>query len=83
MKTIVTNSDNVSVYLFEDSTVVSLEPNKISTSNFIINDLNLSNATMYENVNNPSDWVGGKYKFDGTTWTLNTNWVAPPEEETP
>ncbi len=47
----------------------------------MIGDCNSSNATITGNVTNaPSDWVGNKYKLDGTTWSANPDWVDPSEE---
>jgi hypothetical protein len=41
-------------------------------------DLNAGNAAVYEGVTAPADWVGNKYTFDGSVWTLNPSWVEPP-----
>ena len=30
-------------------------------------------------TNAPEDWVGNKYKLDGTTWSANPDWVEPEE----
>ena len=83
MKTIVEISSNLSKYLFEDSKSVSMESDKIvvgdlSAPDFIISDLTAVTATLHTNVtNDPDDWKGNKYRFDGTTWTQNPNWVDP------
>jgi len=81
MKTIVENSTKISKYLLaDDVTITSTSDNILvgDPAQFIISDLNSSNATITENVTNaPSDWVGNKYKLDGTTWTANPDWVDP------
>ena len=81
MKTIVETSTGLSKYLLEDDVqVVSNAGNIVvgSPVKFIIDDLSSENSTVTENVNNaPSDWSGGKYFFDGSTWTLNADWVDP------
>jgi hypothetical protein len=81
MKTIVQNENNYSSYVFEDDTEVTISSDNIITPNFIISDLNSSNATMHENVTPPNDWVGNKYTFNGTTWAANPDWVDPTEED--
>jgi hypothetical protein len=49
---------------------------------FIIGDLNSTTVTVTDNVTNaPDDWTGNKYFFDGTTWTLNPDWVDPTLDE--
>lgn len=78
MKTIVENTTYLSKYLLADTEVVVLNADNIvvgDPANFIIADLNASTATVYENVTAPEDWVGNKYTFDGTDWTLNPDWV--------
>ena len=86
MKTIVETSTNLSKYLFEDSKAVSIDSDKIvvgdlSAPDFIIFDLTASTATLHTSVtNDPDDWIGNKYRFDGTTWTQNPNWVDPNAE---
>tara|TARA_R110002020_G_scaffold451902_1_gene666128 strand:+ start:118 stop:384 length:267 start_codon:yes stop_codon:yes gene_type:complete len=81
MKTIVENSTKLSKYLLaDDVTITSTSDNILvgDPAQFIISDLNSSNATITENVTNaPSNWVGNKYKLDGTTWTANPDWVDP------
>lgn len=85
MKTIVTNSDNASRYVEEDSQTITLSADNIvigSPAENIICDLNNTNSTLYTDVTNvPEDWVNFKYLFDGTTWTLNPNWVAKDPDE--
>lgn len=85
MKTIVENTTLLSKYLLNDAEVILLNADSIVVGNppkFIIDDLNASTATVYEGVTAPEKWVGNKYSFDGTDWTLNPDWVepTPPEE---
>ena len=80
MKTIIRNGTNVSLYLFDDATDVVVTDTEITVGNpaeFIIGDCNTSNATLYTDVTDPGDWVGWKYLFDGTVWTLNPDYVPP------
>ena len=84
MKTIVETATGLSKYLLDDSVAITTNSDHIvvgDPAQFIINDLNSSNATITENVTNaPSDWIGNKYTFDGTTWTQNPDWVDPDAE---
>jgi len=81
MKTIAETSTKLSKYLLADDVTITSTSDNITVGDpaqFIISDLNSSNATITENVTNaPSDWVGNKYKLDGTTWTANPDWVDP------
>lgn len=85
MKTIVETSTGLSKYLLADDVTVISTASNITVGDpaeFIIGDLNNSNVTITENVTNaPADWSGNKYTFDGTTWTLNPNWVDPDAED--
>ena len=83
MKTITFNDNNVSVYLFPDDKALDVQSDKIIVGDpeeLIIADCNSSNVTVHENVTEPDDWFGWKYFYDGTTWTLNPDWVDPREE---
>lgn len=81
MKTIVETATGLSKYLLaDDVTIVSNADNIVvgDPAQFIIGDLNSTTVTITENVtNSPADWSGNKYFFDGTTWTLNPDWVDP------
>ena len=85
-KTIVENSTKVSKYLFADDKEVSMASDKITVGSdpvdFHIGDLNSSNATLHSDVSNaPSDWYGNKYKFDGSSWSANSAFVDPRDED--
>lgn len=80
MKTIVRNDSNISLYLFDDSKVLQMSAENIIVGNpieFIIGDMHKSNATVYENVDAPSDWKGGKYLYASGEWSLNPEWIEP------
>ena len=81
MKAITETSTQLAKYaLADDETIVSTADNlQIGDPvKFIVADLNSTTVTITDNVTNvPADWVGNKYTFDGTTWTLNPNWVDP------
>lgn len=81
MKVITETSTQLAKYaLADDETIVSTADD-LQIGNpvkFIVADLNSTTVTITDNVTNvPDDWTGNKYTFDGTTWTLNPNWVDP------
>ena len=81
MKTIVETSSGLSKYLLADDVTITATADNITVGDpaqFIIGDLNSTTVTVTDNVtNSPEDWTGNKYFFDGTTWTLNPDWVDP------
>jgi len=85
MKTIVETSSGLSKYLLADDVTITATAENITVGDpaqFIIGDLNSTTVTVTDNVTNaPADWTGNKYFFDGTTWTLNPNWVDPTLED--
>lgn len=81
MKTL--TKENLSLYIIEDSANVSMGEDYITVGDpveLIISDCNSNNTVLHEGVTPPEDWVGHKYFFDGTTWTVNPDWVDPVEE---
>lgn len=85
MKTILSNDGNVSKYLFADDKAVLVNADSIvvgdpSAPEFIIADMNSSNATLVEGVTEPTDWYGCKYSYADSTWTAIEGWVDPREE---
>lgn len=93
MKTIVDNATNTSRYLLADDKPVNVTASHIEVGDpanldFIIGDLNSSNATVIESVTEPVDeegnslWYGCKYTCasDGT-WTAVEGWVDPRTAE--
>lgn len=82
MKTITKN--NVSLYLFEDSVAITITEENSTVGEpvqFIIGDCNSSNVVLHEGVSTPDDFMGHKYFYDGTAWSLNPDWVDPRIEE--
>ena len=79
MKTITINNttdgDNLSAYIFEDGDTITSESDRITCPDLVILDLDSSTSTIHTGVTPPEDWKGGKYLFDGTSWTDNSNWV--------
>ena len=86
MKTIVSNSDNLSKYILENnktvnSTEVNIAVGDPNNLDFYIGDLNSNNSTIYENITPPEDWEGNRYTFDGSSWTEVEGWINPIEAE--
>ena len=85
MKTIVETSSGLSKYLLADDVTIIATAQDITVGDpaqFIIGDLNSTTVTVTDNVTNaPADWSGNKYFFDGTTWTLDPDWVDPTLED--
>lgn len=84
MKTIVDNATNTSRYLLADDVSVTLGADSVTVGDpaeFIISDLNSSNATLIEGVDEPAEWMGCKYTYDGTAWALVDGWTAPEYPE--
>ena len=85
MKTIVETSSKLSKYLLADDVTIVSNSDMIHVGDpieFSIGDLNSGTVTITENVTNaPSNWSGNRYKFDGTTWTANPDWVDPTLED--
>lgn len=80
MKTLTKNTK--SLYIFEDDKHLDLAGDNIivgSPVEFIVANLGAGSSTLHTNVTPPEDWAGGKYFFDGTTWTLNPDWVDVDE----
>ena len=79
-KTIIQNATKQSSYVFDDDVTITFENGVITTPNFIIGDLNDTNATLVENVTAPADWYGNKYLYDSGVWTEDPSWVDPAVE---
>jgi len=79
MKTIVRKSDNVSLYLYPDDKDITLESNRVvigPTDNpeLYIADCNSSNVDLHTGVDDKADFWGQKYKHDGSSWSVNTDY---------
>ena len=87
MKTIVETSTGISKYLLADDVTITATATEITVGDpaeFIIGDMNSGNSTITENVTNaPDDWMGCKYTFDGTIWTMVEGWVDPVDPDEP
>jgi hypothetical protein len=78
MKTLVRSTTNESLFLLSDETYLFLENDKTIIGDPIQNivlDCNNKNTIVYTNVTPPEDWIGCKYLYDGTTWTVNPDYI--------
>lgn len=81
MKTITLNSDNRSIITAQDTDVVTVESNHVVRNEERIYGIGAATVTLHEGVTVPEDWSSSKYFFDGSTWTLNPDWVDPEAEQ--
>jgi len=81
MQTITFNSNNVSAYTFDDAHSLVSTSDSITCPHFVVCDMNSSNSTIHTGVTPPADWQGGRYTFDGTTWTELAGWIDPKVAE--
>ena len=79
MKTLIHNETKQSKYIWAADAVVTLGDAMTFAPEFSIADMNSTNATLVENVTPPEDWFGCKYLYDAGAWTLNPDWVDPPQ----
>jgi len=80
MKTLCFSESTVSGFLFSDDQVVDVTPENTIVGNpveFIVGVMNSNNSTLWEGVQAPTDWAGCKYLFNGSTWSLNPDYLDP------
>lgn len=80
MKTIVRKHNGLSLYFMPDDCPVVIKETHTEIGNPVENyvwDCTTADVVLHENVSDPGDWLGSKYFFDGTNWTLNPDWVDP------
>tara|TARA_B100001094_G_C17637401_1_gene533375 strand:+ start:175 stop:462 length:288 start_codon:yes stop_codon:yes gene_type:complete len=79
-KVLVRDDDGMAAYVWPSSYNVELLADKVVVKEdnqvlYNISDLNATNSTFHSNVSDiPEDWAGGKYMFDGSSWTVNPVW---------
>ncbi len=75
-------TSTVSFYKIEDSGSVVLNPNNILINNeHFMYGRGADNVTVHTGVTDtPSDWDWDKYKYDGTTWSANSDYNEPTRE---
>ena len=83
MKALVRKESNIALYLFSDSETVSVSGDKTvigDPATLIIADCTTENVTLFESVDEPSEWSGHKYLYtaDGG-WESNPDYVAPED----
>ncbi len=81
MKTLVHTTTKESRFVFNDEDTVTITDEIVITPLFNVGDMNSSNAELFSNVTPPEDWIGNKYLFDGTAWTLNPEYKEPIQPE--
>lgn len=82
MKTIVRQSDAVSLFIFADDEEINLTSSQVEIGNpthTICADCTTANCQIVDCADAPSDWIGLKYIYNGS-WTANPDWVQPVSE---
>lgn len=85
MKTITEKSTNISIAVFKDARTVTIGSDNtvaeaiesdthVNSRKKIYHTVTSSTHTLHTGVTVPSDYKEDKYKFDGTAWTLNTDY---------
>lgn len=83
------NSDNIVVRAYTTTDVITLESNQIKVANNSGVELerwtqgtgyNNSNMTVHDSVTLPSGYAQGKFKYDGSSWAQDSNWIDHPGE---
>ena len=76
MKTLIDTNSKVSKFIFEDDVEITLTPEQIITPDFTIGDMDSSNSTLIENINDtPQDWIGHKYVYENNEWKRSPGWM--------
>ena len=78
MQTITQNS--ISQVILDDATSIQVTDTGVRVGEpleYIIGYLNSSNCEVHTASDVPQDWEPSKYMFDGSTWSLNSDWVDP------
>lgn len=85
MKIIVETETKLAKYAIADDVTVESTADNITVGDpvqFVIADLNDTTTTVYADVTNtPDDFVGNKYKYSGTKWTANADYVEPTDDD--
>lgn len=81
MKTLVKNG--VSIYLLDNKHIEFTNTSILigDPLEFVISDCSNLDTSVYDCLDFPDDWIGGKYLFDGFNWALNPNWQEPQIRE--
>ena len=79
-KIIVMKADNNVAHGFEDSVTLAAGTTYTQvgapfSGNF--HDVNSENSDIHEDVTLPEDFMAGRYKYDGSEFTLNPDWQNP------
>ena len=87
MKALVRKESNIALYLFSDSETVTVSGDKTvigDPATLIIADCTTENVTLFEGIDEPSEWAGHKYLYtaDGG-WASNSDYVAPEDPADP
>ena len=75
---IIITRDKIVVYVLEDSEYVEIRDDLTVIGNppiIYVSDCKSNNAEVFQNVNAPSDWFGGRYIYENSEFKLNPNFI--------
>jgi len=79
MQVITRNDTNAAILAYADDVSIDLTENDITVGDppiMILSDCNASNATVWTVDSLPEDFSPSFYLFDGTSFTLNPDWLS-------
>lgn len=79
MKTIVRQSDKMSLFIFANDEAFNLTSTRLEIGNpihTICADCTTENCEILDCSDAPSDWMGLKYIYNGS-WAVSPDWVEP------
>jgi|TARA_B100000900_G_scaffold371213_1_gene350304 hypothetical protein len=87
MKIIVENSTKEITHAFADDVNIDVQDTQVIVGpaekpNFTAPYLNSSNCTVHTNITLPSDWFGRKYKYEDSSVTVNSGYIAVGDTST-
>ena len=75
---IIITRDKIVVYVLEDSEYVEITDDLTIIGNPVkiyVSDCKSNNAEVFQNVDAPSDWFGGRYIYENSEFKLNPNFI--------
>lgn len=76
MKLLVNKSNLTAVKAYADDANVAQDKHKLLDPDGVMFNLGTNGAVLYKNVTLPTDFVSGKYLYDGTTFTPNPGYTT-------
>ena len=80
MKIVTRKESNMSLFVLNDDEVLSWSDQGMVIGEpawLIVPDCPQESVTVYTGVDAPADWIGSKFLFDGSAWSIDPNWEPP------